>query len=92
MKRNCSPVSNLERFSSTHVQKTIENHNFQRKILKCPNKDELAFPEFEDVPNSQAILYSFSSSFLDTTTTTTKNKKKKRKRKVTDEKTHIIES
>ena len=92
MKRNCSPVSNLERFSSTHVKKTIENHNFQRKILKCPNKDELAFPEFEDVPNSQAILYSFSSSFLDTTTTTTKNKKKKRKRKVTDAKTHIIES
>ena len=34
-------------------------------------KDELAFPEFEDVPNSQVILYSFSSSFLDRTTTTT---------------------
>ena len=90
MKRNCSPVSNLERFSSTHVKKTIENHNFQRKILKCPNKEELAFPEFENVPNSQAILYSFSSSFLDTTTTTTTTKK--RKRKVTDEKTHIFES
>ena len=90
MKRNCSPVSNLERFSSTHVKKTIENHNFQRKILKCPNKEELAFPEFEDVPNSQAILYSFSSSFLDTTTTTTTTTK--RKRKVTDEKTHIFES
>ena len=92
MKRNCSPVSNLERFSSTHVKKTIENHNFQRKILKCPNKDELAFPEFEDVPNSQAILYSFSSSFLDTTTTTTTTTTTKRKRKVTDEKTHIFES
>ena len=90
MKRNCSPVSNLERFSSTHVKKTIENHNFQRKILKCPNKEELAFPEFDDVPNSQAILYSFSSSFLDTTTTTTTTTK--RKRKVTDEKTHIFES
>ena len=43
-------------------------------------KDELAFPEFEDVPNSQVILYSFSSSFLDTTTTTTKEKKEKRKK------------
>ena len=41
-------------------------------------KDEVAFPEFEDVPNSQVILYSYSSSFLDTTK---KKKEKKKKEK-----------
>ena len=56
--------------------------------MKCPYKEKLAFPEFEDVPNSQVILYSFSSSFLDTI----KKDKKKRKRKVTDGETHIFES
>ena len=76
----------LEGFSSVHVKKTIENHNFSRKILKCPYKDELTFPEFDDVSHSQVILYSYSSSFLDTT------KKKKGKRKVTDGKTHFFES
>ena len=54
--------------------------------MKCTYKDELAFPEFEDVPNSQAILYSYNSSFLDT------KKKKKGKRKVTDGKTHLFKS
>ena len=78
MKRNCSPALHLERFSSTHVKKTIENHNLLRKILKFPYKDELAFPEFEYVPNSQVILYSFSSFFLDITATK-KGKKKKGK-------------
>ena len=35
--------------------------------MKRSYKDGLAFPEFEDVLNSQVILYSYSSSFLDTT-------------------------
>ena len=46
--------------------------------MKRSYKDGLAFPEFEDVLNSQVILYSYSSSFLDTT--------KKGKKRVTYEK------
>ena len=42
-------------------------------------KDEVAFPEFEDVPNSQVILYSYSSSFLDTTKKKERGKYQKEK-------------
>ena len=54
--------------------------------MKCPYKDELAFPEFEDARNSQL----FSSSFIDITTTTTTTKEKQRKTKVTDGKTQFL--
>ena len=59
--------------------------------MKYPHKDELAFPEFEDVPNSQVILYSFSPSFLDTPTTTTKKKKKKKGKNNRRKNTHLRE-
>ena len=53
--------------------------------MKCPYKGELAFPEFEDVPNSQMVSYSYSSSFLDTT-----KKKKKRKEKSNRQKNKLF--